>query len=94
MSFTDQKQRIATAKDVSAKWGGGGFRCHLCGHHFHEGDRWRWVYAGAERLTNFLVCANCDVDDVIQRWKEANQELAQLRRNRFWWAFESDRGEA
>ena len=80
MSFTDQKPRVATAADVTAKWGSQ-FRCYLCGHRFQVGDQWRWVWSGAAALRNCLVCARCDGDDVLERWQALNDELAQ----RFWW---------
>ncbi len=86
-SFTDQQPRVATEEDVKACWGmgkpGERFRCYLCGYKFQVGDRWRWVYAGSAGLTNFLVCAACDGDDVLERWRAANEEA----RQRFWWLY-------
>lgn len=85
MSFTDQKQRTATEADCKAKWGcgkpGERFRCFLCGHKFVPGDLWRWVYAGDLGFTNFMVCDNCDGDDVRERWRERNQEYMS---DRYW----------
>lgn len=84
-SFTDQKQRVATQKDIDAKWKGskGNFRCYLCGYRFKVGDLWRWVYDNdSGGHGNFIVCADCDGDDVRDRWAKANAELEA----RFWWA--------
>ena len=85
MSFTDQKQRIATKQDVNAHWSGGcngkNFRCYLCGHKFIIGDKWRWVYAGNAGLMNFMTCAECDSEDVMDKWIEANKIVAM----KYWW---------
>ena len=80
MSFTDQKPHTVTKKDLKLKWNGGKngkyFRCYLCGHKFRIGDYYRWVYAGdlkndkgLNAYMNFLVCENCDGDDIKERWK-------------------------
>jgi len=94
-SFTDQKQRLATEEDLQARWSGAGpgerFRCYLCGHKFQLGDLWRWVCSRNKTVSdingfvwmmpNFLVCNDCDGDDVLDRWVELNQEYFQ----KFWW---------
>lgn len=72
MSFTDQKQRIATEKECN-NWGGNTesakrFRCYLCGHKFIVGDKWRWIYSASKGLYNFIVCEKCDGPDVLDRW--------------------------
>lgn len=94
MSFTDQKPRIATEKDVCANWSCGKngefFRCYLCGHKFQVGDYWRWVYNntssydGKQKVNygNFIVCKECDGEDILGKWEKANIEL----KERFWWA--------
>ena len=88
MNFTDQKPRIATRRDCEASWGGakGGkrFRCYLCGRKFKPGDVWRWVYSKG-KYRNFLVCEECDGDDVLQRWHELNERWYELN-ERCWWA--------
>lgn len=73
----DQKAKIANVEDVNKP----DFRCYLCGHHFNVGDQWRWVAASGFGLANFLVCAKCDGPDVLERWKQQNEEAG----NRFWW---------
>jgi hypothetical protein len=82
--FTDQKPRIATEKDVKSPWdgkpNGARFRCHLCGHKFVVGDKWRWVW-GRNKLRNFIVCGLCDTEDVYEKWEKANKEAEE----RFWW---------
>lgn len=84
MAFTDQKQRVATEEHVKARWGGvpngERFRCYLCGHKFHVGDKWRWVCTN--KYINFMVCDACDSPDVIEKWTNANKEIEA----RFWWA--------
>lgn len=83
MSFTDEKPRVAT-RDQCNNWGrkenGERFRCYLCGYKFIPGDYWRWVLCSP--LINFLVCENCDGEDVKERWDTQNKELEA----RFWWA--------
>jgi hypothetical protein len=85
MSFTDQKPRVVTEKDLKASWGGYAdgmrFRCYLCGHKFTIGDIWRWIYAGKNGYTNFMVCESCDHENVIDDWIKANEELKQ----KYWW---------
>lgn len=97
MSFTDQKSRKATENDLKARWNGKKpgeeFRCYLCGYKFKVGDIWRWVYGSNRKVTapngitwgvcNFIVCEDCDGDDVLDRWVQANEEA----RRRFWWLF-------
>lgn len=97
MSFTDQKPRVATEEDCTARWSfgkpGQNFRCSLCGYRFKVGDIWRWQYSygktitidGRKRgLTNFMVCEKCDGPDALDRWAAANEEAL----TRFWWLFE------
>ena len=90
MAFTDQEQREATEIDLSRNWRGWpkgkAFRCYLCGKKFEVGNLWRWVYSGKYHLINFLVCGSCDGDDVLDRWKEANEEL----KTKFWWILPHD----
>ena len=85
MSFTDQKQRVATKTDVMGKWGGAPkgkrFRCYLCGHKFEVGDKWRWVYS-ITVYSNFLVCEKCDGEDVHEKWRK---HIADLR-TKYWFA--------
>ena len=92
MSFTDQKRRVATTQDCRARWGldGKGFRCSLCGHHFREGDGFRWVYSAGstfERdgktfgVRNLKTCDSCDGPDVLDRWVERNAEFYS---DKFW----------
>ncbi len=91
-SFTDQKPRIATEKDVSITWGfgkpGENFRCGFCGHKFAVGDQWRWQYTnnipGAGG--NPLVCASCDDEPakLIEKWKKLHEEWREII-SRFWW---------
>lgn len=87
MSFTDQKPRVATEKDCKAPWQGYNngkyFRCYLCGHKFKVGDYWRWVFAGPMKgLCNFLVCEECDCDDVADKWEAQNKEFDS---EKWWW---------
>lgn len=94
MGFTDQKPRKATEDDLKAKWNGKGpgedFRCGLCGYRFKLGDIWRWVNSGRRNfkdgdktwgVCNFMTCEDCDGDDVLDRWVQANEEA----HRRFWW---------
>lgn len=71
MSFTDQKPRVATEKEIHARWGGGDygvdFYCYLCGHVFQVGDAWRWVYC--MDVGNLIVCQPCDTKDILEKWK-------------------------
>lgn len=87
MSFTDQKPRVATEQHVG-NWGdrregGRRFRCYLCGYKFKVGDYWRWVSGTNICRQNFLVCERCDGENVLEKWKKAQDEL----QTRFWWAF-------
>jgi len=89
MSFTDQKRRIATEKDCSARWSGAkdgkNFRCAMCGHRFQVGDGWRWQYGQGRSfesdtgatlgVRNFLVCDECDGPDVLDRWVARNEDF-------------------
>ena len=72
MSFTDQKQRVATQEDCRGPWSGGRngerFRCYICGYKFLPGDNWRWVCGGDLQTINFIVCDRCDGPDVKERW--------------------------
>jgi hypothetical protein len=87
MSFTDQKPRVVTEKDLSTRWGGGKpgkkFRCFLCGKKFEIGDIWRWVYANHSNIGfgNFFVCADCDGPDVLERW----EKNCAILKTRYWW---------
>lgn len=88
MSFTDQKQRIATEQECNAKWGcdeaSKRFRCYLCGYKFKIDDCWRWIYDNnADGMGNFMACVKCDGpnDDVIARWRKH----AELGERLFWW---------
>jgi hypothetical protein len=95
MSFTDQKPRKATEEHLKARWGGGHpgekFRCYLCGQKFQVGDVWRWVYGNNRKVIdpdgktwgvcNFIVCEDCDGDDVLDRWVKRNEEAHRY----FWW---------
>jgi len=75
MSFTDQRPRTATERDLATRWMGGKpgeyFRCCMCGHRFAVGDYWRWVYTNGTPGAggNPIVCEGCDGMDVIGRWK-------------------------
>jgi ribosomal protein L24E len=94
-SFTDRKRRIATERDVNARWSGDlpgvRFRCGLCGHRFKIGDGWRWVYGDGRTFTtengkkcgvcNFLTCDACDTPDVLDKWVARYEEFASPR---FW----------
>ena len=86
MSFTDQKPRIATERDVHGNWSCGKdgkyFRCYLCGHKFVEGNYWRFVFDVDTHFGNFMVCKKCDGKDVRDKWKKNCEELKQ----KFWWA--------
>lgn len=92
MSFIDGKPRTATAEDLKSPWSGDpkNFRCYLCGHRFEVGDVWRWVYGDCRTVEidgklygvlNFLVCAQCDGPDVLDRWIQHIREAW----SRFWW---------
>lgn len=85
MSFTDQKPRRATDKELKANWGGGKsgqrFRCYLCGYKFKLNDYWRWIYGGTVHLCNCMVCEKCDGPNVLEKWQALNQEA----REKFWW---------
>lgn len=97
MSFTDQKPRIATEREVT-RWGGAEgmgrrFRCHLCGHKFKIGDYWRWIQATKMDPCNcnFLVCKRCDGPNILERWESIVEEwkiLDEELRTRFWWALD------
>ena len=88
MSFTDQKQFIATEEDCNFQWGGGKngskFRCYLCGHKFKVGDKVRWVYAGHKKVINFFTCDKCDGTDVVDRFVALNKSYQELKK-KFWW---------
>ncbi len=84
-NFTDQKQRVATSKDVQLPWGGAPngkrFRCYLCGHRFSVGEKWRWVFGAPVKTVNFFVCDSCDGDDVLDRWRKIYDEAYKV----YWW---------
>ena len=96
MSFTDGNRRVATEEDLAMSWGGEKkgkrFRCYLCGHRFRVGDGWRWQYAAGRKFVNpetgktfgvfnFVVCDDCDGDDVLDRWVQRNVDY---NSSRFW----------
>ena len=87
MSFTDQKPRIATEQDVTAPWAGAKngkyFRCYLCGHKFKVGDQYRFVFG--QTLGNFMVCQDCDSEDIMQKWASHHAEWEKLRNGKFWY---------
>lgn len=97
MSFTDGKTRKVTSEDLSYPWYGSSkakkFRCRLCGHKFILGDDYRFVYTNYKsskcHYGNFLVCADCDGVDVIDRAVAQEKEADQ----RFWW-YRGGRNEA
>jgi hypothetical protein len=91
MSFTDQKQRIATEEDVKLAWGcgenGSRFRCTLCGHKFKVGDKYRWIYAMGRPITNPMVCELCDDKNtvVLDNWQSIVNEFKALTTvGKFW----------
>lgn len=85
MSFTDQKQRIATPEEVARKWGtkGGRLRCYLCASHILPGDKWRWIYGGVWGACNIIVCGDCDGESetVIAVWKG---RVAEFNSPKYW----------
>lgn len=90
MSFTDGKPQIATEEDCQARWSGRKpgerFRCGLCGYKFKVGDQWRWLYTnslgnGGIYCGNPLVCASCDDEHVIDKWKALCDEYYS---DKFW----------
>lgn len=87
MSFTDQKQRIATQGDLDAPWNGHRhryFKCYLCGYEFKKDDYWRWV--SGKGFPNLIVCDSCDGPDVLDKWKEANEKWElQKETGPYWW---------
>jgi hypothetical protein len=98
-SFTDQKPRIATEKECKANWGGGKpgefFRCHVCGHRFRPGDKFRWVYTNHLRGYggNPMVCEACDGtnEEVIARWKKLVDQWKDDRNGKYWWFVKYER---
>ena len=85
MSFTDQKERIATEEECTKGLFGGGrkgsrFGCYLCGKKFIAGDYWRWVHCTDRKIINLSVCRQCDGPDVIDRWLKHYEDFMQ----RFW----------
>ena len=93
MSFTDQKPRIATEKDVNAAWSGrkSNFRCGFCGHKFKVGDQWRWIFTNDMKDAggNPFVCQSCDADNETLRakWRETHKEMKTIKEGRLWWFF-------
>lgn len=84
-NWTSGEPQVATEADLKAGWGGipNGvrFRCYLCGCKFKLGDGWRWVWSknatytvnGKEfGVSNFMTCAACDGEDVLERWVQMN----------------------
>jgi formate-dependent nitrite reductase cytochrome c552 subunit len=89
VSFTDGKPCVVTPRHLETRWGGypakDYFRCRMCGHHFVEGDVFRWVYTNNLPNPyggNPIVCTTCDGPDVIDRWKALCDEA---HSGRFWW---------
>jgi hypothetical protein len=94
-SFTDGKQRVATKEETEANWSGGEngiyFRCHLCGHKFKIGDKWRFVSGVEVGLYNFLVCEACDGEDVRQRWVKMTNKFEAMKSGKYWWFLKEER---
>ena len=88
MSFTDQKPRVVTEKELKAPWGGyrdgRKFRCYLCGHRFKLGDTFRWVLS--RKYMNLMTCGKCDGDDVLERWHKHVEEA----KEKYWWLWERE----
>lgn len=85
MSFTDQKQRIATMEEVNSSWNGHPLRCYLCGKFIEVGDKWRWICTSGLPVINLTVCEKCDGPYVIDRWVALIEEFKDLTRNgKFW----------
>ena len=88
--------KTATEEVCSRPWSGSKnglrFRCHLCGHKFTPGDKYRFVYSNFEgsptRTGNFCVCEACNDDDDVLRAKRAEAEDEGFRR--FWWLVHDD----
>ena len=81
MSFTDMKPRKATEAHCKASWGGEKngklFRCSLCGHKFTVGDVFRWQMMGSYKMTNLMVCSDCDgsPDELAAKYKKLEKEF-------------------
>ena len=90
MSFTDQKPRTATAKDLNTRWSGSPpgerFFCDFCGYKFKIGDYWRWVYTNNVKGAggNPFVCERCDDshEKLIERRKQILSITDGRNRNR------------
>ncbi len=85
MSFTDQKRWEATEHDIETRWGSSkGLWCYLCSHKFDVGEGIRWIYMNSESPSygNFMVCDECDTEDVKEIWREANKLLVDSARGR------------
>lgn len=86
MSFTNQKQRIATEKECNADWGmhgkGKAFRCYLCGYKITVGDKWRWI--SGKGMSNFMICEKCDIgtDDEIRATMKSIIDESKIK---LWW---------
>lgn len=87
MSFTSQEPQIATKEDLTAPWSGrkdgSHFYCRICGYQFAEGSIWRWVHCTKVGLPNIMICATCDGDDVVERWKALCDEWDKLAKGKF-----------
>ena len=66
------------------------FRCYLCGYSFQLGDYWRYVYdngtmkgipASGANQGNFMVCKNCDCDNIREKWLEHCKDIP----TKYWW---------
>jgi len=89
MSFTDEKPRVATKKDLKTNWSCGKpgeyFRCTLCGYKFQISDYWRWQYTndipGAGG--NPMVCKDCDgtKEEIVLKLKQMKHEF----KTKYWW---------
>lgn len=71
--WKDRKPHVATVALVNSRWGGGGFRCSLCGKKFVEGDTYRWVYMNGNSPSpgNFFVGSECDQDGLEEKVRES-----------------------
>lgn len=82
--WLNQEPQVATEEDCKGKWSGlpdgEGFRCKMCGYRFKVGDYWRWV-SGEGKTINFIVCKDCDGEDVKERFVEHVEK----GKREFWW---------
>ena len=101
MSFTNQKPFIATKTVIKEPWSGceairdentgelynPALRCRLCGYRFKEGDKVRFIQAGAVHLPNFFVCHNCDPDQDNGRVLRQALIDYNFAKEKFWYLF-------